>query len=212
MNEDKTFSGLAYDEYFTDRKCKELERAMRENPEFSEYRLKRRHWGEDWKLDPYFIQDEDEANLIFVEPEIVDALSDSEFLSFVDTEMKYTESLENSIWHSVWHPIVLLGLLYFMAIINSMGIMIYFSSLDVIRAVIPMLVLDFITFILGTIYYRKRKRMISTRRHIDLIAARENPMFVSALQKLVSIPNLERSKEYRNRLQYIEDSFEKSSS
>lgn len=204
MNEDETFSGLAYDEYFTDRKCKELERAMRENPEFSEYRLKRQHWGEDWKLDPYFVQDEDEANLIFMEPEIVDALSDSEFLSFVDAEMKYTESSESS----VWHPIVLLGLLYFVTIINSIGVIIYFSSLDVIRAVGLTLVLDLITFILGTIYYRKRKRMISTRRHIDLIEARENPMFVSALQKLVSIPNLERSKEYRNRLQYIEATLE----
>ena len=201
MNEDETFSGLVYDEYFTDRKCKELERAMRENPEFSEYRLKRQHWGEDWKLDPYFVQDEDEANLIFMEPETVDALSDSEFLSFVNAEMKYSESSESSIWHPT---ILLLGVLYFVAIINSIGVMIY--------SVGPMLVLDLITFILGTIYYRKRKRMISTRRHIDLIEARENPMFVSALQKLASIPNLERSKEYRNRLQYIEDSFGKSSS
>ena len=207
MNEED-FSGLVYDEYFTDRKCKELERVMRENPDFSDYRLKRQHWGEDCKLDPYFIQDEDGANLIFMKPEIVDALSDSEFLSFVDAEMKYTESSESS----VWHPIILLGLLYFVTIINSMGVIIYFSSLDVIRAVGPMLVLDLITFILGTIYYRKRKRMISTRRHIDLIEARENSMFVPALQKLVSIPNLERSKEYRNRLQYIEDSFGKSRS
>jgi hypothetical protein len=208
MNEDETFSGLAYDEYFTDRKCKELEKAMRENPEFSEYRMKRQHWEEDWKLDPYFVQDEDEANLIFMEPEIVDALSDSEFLSFVNAEMKYTESSESS----VWHPRVLLGLIIPVAYINIIGVMIYFSSLDVIRAVVPMLVLDLITFILCTIYYRKRKRMISTRRRIDLIEARENPMFVSALQKLASIPNLERIKEYRNRLQYIEDSFGKSSS
>ena len=199
MNEEE-FSGLVYDEYFTDRKCKELERVMRENPDFSDYRLKRQHWGEDCKLDPYFIQDEDGANLIFMKPEIVDALSDSEFLSFVDAEMKYTESSESS----VWHPIILLGLLYFVTIINSMGVIIYFSSLDVIRAVSPLLALDPFAFILGTIYYRKRKRMISTRRHIDLIEARENSMFVSALQKLVSIPNLERSKEYMMRLQYIE--------
>lgn len=207
MNEEEEFSGLAYDEYFTDRKCKELERAMRENAEFGEYRLKRQHWGEDWKLDPYFVQDEDEANLIFMEPEIVDALSDSEFLSFVDAEMKNIESSEST----VWHPIALL-ILIFVAIINLMGVIVYFSSLDVIRAVSPLLALDPFAFILGTIYYRKRKRMTSTRRHIDLIEARENSMFVSALQKLVSIPNLERSKEYRNRLQYIEDSFGKSSS
>ncbi|MFW9768849.1 MAG: hypothetical protein ACFFF9_11565 [Candidatus Thorarchaeota archaeon] len=201
MNEEEEFSGLAYDEYFTDRKCKELESAMRENPEFSEYRLKRQHWGEDWKLDPYFVQDEDEANLIFIEPEIVDALSDSEFLSFVDAEMKYIESSEST----VWHPIALLALIP-VAIINSMGVMIYFSSLDLIRAVGPMLALDLITFILGTIYYRKRKRMIATRRHIDLIEARENPIFISALQKLVSIPNVEKSEDYMKRLRYIEDS------
>lgn len=200
MNEEEEFSGLAYDEYFTDRKCKELERALRENPEFSEYRLKRQHWGKDWKLDPYFVQDENEGNLIIMEPEIVEALSDSEFLSFVDAEMKYIESSEST----VWYPIASFALIP-VAIINSMGVIIYFSSLDVIRAVGPMLVLDLITFILAAIYYRKRKRMISTRHHIDLIEARVNPMFISALQRLVSIPNLERNKEYMKRLQYIED-------
>ena len=207
MNDEEEFSGLAYDEYFIDRKCKELERAMRENPEFSEYRLKRQHWGEDCKLDPYFIQDEDGANLIFMKPEIVDALSDSEFLSFVDAEMKYLESSEST----VWHPIALLVLI-FVAMINLMGVIVYFSSLDVIRAVSPLLALDPFAFILGTIYYRKRKRMLSTRRHIDLIEARENSMFVSALRKLVSIPNLESSKEYMMRLQYIENTLGRVSS
>ena len=117
MNEQEEFSGLAYDEYFIDRKCKELERAMRENPEFSEYRLKRQHWGEDWKLDPYFVQDEDEDNLIVMESETVEALSDSEFLSFVDAEMKYLESSEST----VWHPIALLVLIFvaMMAAIRS---------------------------------------------------------------------------------------------
>ncbi|MFW9834800.1 MAG: hypothetical protein ACFFEK_12450 [Candidatus Thorarchaeota archaeon] len=207
MNEEEEFTGLAYDEYFTDRKCKELERAMGENPDLSEYRLKRQHWGENWKLDPYFVQDEDEGNLIIMEPEIVDALNDSEFLSFVDAEMKYIESSEST----VWHPIALLALIP-VAIINSLGVIIYFLSLDVIRAVGPMLALDLITFILGTIYYRKRKRMISTRRHIDLIEAQENPEFVSALQKLVSIPILDESREYTRRLQYIEENLERSSS
>ena len=211
MSEEEKFSGLVFDEYFADRKCIELEKAMRENPEFSEYRLKRQHWEEDWKLDPYFVQDEDDANLIVMEPEIVDALSDSEFLSFVGAEMKYIERSVDTVWYTM-ALLALLALLPFVALINIVGVMIYFSSLDVIRAAGPMLALDLITFILGTIYYRKRKRMISTRRHIDLIEARENPMFVSALQKLASIPNLERSKEYRNRLQYIEDSFGKSSS
>jgi len=201
MNEEEEeFSVLAYDEYFIDKKCKELERTLRENPEFSEYRLKRQHWGKDWKLDPYFVQDEDEDNLIIMEPEIVEALSDSEFLSFVNAEMKYIESSEST----VWYPMASLVLIP-VAIINSIGVIIYFSSLDVIRAVGPMLALDLITFILAAIYYRKRKRMISTRRHIDLIEARENPMFISALQRLVSIPNLERNKEYMKRLQYIED-------
>jgi hypothetical protein len=207
MNEEEEFFGLAYDEYFTDRKCKELESAMRENPEFSEYRLKRQHWGEDWKLDPYFVQDEDEDNLIVMESETVEALSDSEFLSFVDAEMKYLESSEST----VWHPIALLVLI-FVAMINLMGVIVYFSSLDVIRAVSPLLALDPFAFILGTIYYRKRKRMLSTRRHIDLIEARENSMFVSALRKLVSIPNLERSKEYMMRLQYIENTLGRVSS
>jgi hypothetical protein len=125
--------------------------------------------------------------------------------------MKYTEISESTVWPRM-ALLALLGLIPFVALMNIIGLIIYYSSLDLIRAAGPLLPLDLITFILGTIYYWKRKRMISTRRHIDLIEARENPMLVSALQKLVSIPNLERSKEYRNRLQYIEDSFGKSSS
>lgn len=207
MNEEEQFSGVAYGEYFIDEKCRELERALGENPEFSEYRLKRQHWGKDWKLDPYFVQDEDEDNLIIMEPEIVDALSDSEFLSFVDAEMKYIERSESTSW-----LFMVILVLIPVAIINSIATIIYFSSLVVIRAASVTLALDLITYILGTIYYRKRKRMISIRRHIDLIEARENQVFISALQKLVLIPNLERNKEYMKRLQYIEDALGRVSS
>ncbi|MFX1483882.1 MAG: hypothetical protein ACFFCP_11935 [Promethearchaeota archaeon] len=207
MNEEEQFSGVAYGEYFIDEKCRELERALGDNPEFSDYRLKRQHWGEDWKLDPYFVQDEDEDNLILMKPEIVDALSDSEFLSFVDAEMKYIERSESTLW-----LLMAILMLIPVAIINSIATIIYFSSLVVIRAASVTLALDLITFILTVIYYRKRKRMISIKHHIDLIEARENPAFIYALQRLVSIPNLEKNKEYMKRLRYIEDALGRVSS
>ncbi|MGY5871919.1 MAG: hypothetical protein RTV72_06730 [Candidatus Thorarchaeota archaeon] len=200
MNDKEDFSGLAFNAPFFDKRCEELGKVLRENPEFAGYRVIRQHWGNDWKLDPFFIQNEDEENLIFLEPEIVDTLSDSEFLSYIDVEIKHIESFEGTFW-------LLMAILVLtpVAIINSIMVLLTFANLEIIRAVSVTLALDLITLISAIAYYRKRNNTMSKKRHIDLVEARKNSAFLSGLRKLVLLPNLERGKDYRKRLKYIED-------
>lgn len=202
MNEEEDFSDLPFDTYFVDKRCKELEKVMRENPEFTGYEVIRKSWGKDWKLDPFFIQNEDGENLIFLEPEIVDALSDSEFRAYIDVQIKHIGCYEETFWFLIATLVLTPAI-----ILSPIMALFLFPNID-IRVVGISLILYPIFLIPGIIYYRKRNRMISKKRHIDLVEAQENSMFLSALRKLVSIPNLDYGTEYRMRLQYIEDTLE----
>ncbi len=207
MNNEEDFSGIAFDKYFIDEKCKEIERVLRENPEFAGYGVKRRHWANDWEFDPFFVQNEDGDNLVFLEPEIFDALTHSEFLSFINVKKKRIDSSEDTFW-----LFIAIILLMSSAVLSPILTLILSPNIEVIGVIVITLPLYLVIFSLGTIYYRKRNRMISKMHQIDLTEAQKNPEFVSALQKLVSIPILDEHREYRRRLKYIEDNREKGSS
>ena len=201
MNEEVDFSAIETNEYFVDKKCKELCSLLEKNPEFSEYIVKRIRWSKDWRFDPYIIQDGDEDDLFFLEPEIVDTLSDSELLSFIGVEMKYIDSVQVGFGLTIAVFILIPA-----AILNSIFSLFRFSNL--LGTAVALLLLDVPVLLLGIFYYRKRNRMIEERRQIDLTEAKENSAFISALQKLVTIPDLDRVMEFKRRLRYIERTLE----
>jgi hypothetical protein len=208
MNEEEEdFSGIDFDVYFVDERCKEIERVLRENTGFVGYRVKRRRWARDWEFDPFLIQNENGDHLISLEPEIVDALNQSEFLSFVNVKMKRVDSSEDTFW-----LFIAIILLIPSAVFSPILAMILYSNPNILGLYVIALPLDFLILFLGIIYYRKRDRMISKRRQIDLTEAQEDPVFASALQKLASIPILEENREYKRRLKYIEDKLGRGSS
>jgi hypothetical protein len=62
--------------------------------------------------------------------------------------------------------------------------------------------------IFGMRFFRIRQEVLFNKHQIDLIAARENSTFLSALRKLASLSNIEdwKHEEYRSRLKSVEDS------
>jgi hypothetical protein len=190
-------------------KCEELERVLRENPDYAEYQVRRQHWRNDWTLAPYIIRDEDGANLLVLEPEIINALNESEFRSYIDVEMKQIECNESTFWFLI-ATIVLTPA----AVVNSVMALIYLASLEIGKALATLVValpLDILTLLLGSVYSRRRKRMILMKQQIDLVAAQENSIFLSALQKLAALPNSDvmENGNYRKRLQNIEEALGK---
>jgi len=201
MNDEEDFSAIENNEYFVDKRCKELGSLLEKNPEFSGYGVKRRRWSKDWRFDPYFIQNEDGDNLFFLEPKIVDTLSGSELLSFIDVEVKHIDSVKVGFGLTI-----AVFMLIPAAILTSIQSLFRFSNL--LGTAVVLFLLDVPVLLLGIFYYRKRNRMIMEQRQIDINEAKENSAFISALQKLVSIPDLDRIMELKRRLRYIERSLE----
>ena len=198
---------LSYKDYFTDQRCKDLETLLRGNSEFAEYKVKRQVWGGDWRVSPFIIQDEDGHNLIDLYPELVEALNDSEFLSYVNVELKYMECSVDPFWYAVATLVLAPAAVLHtgMTVINIAAFVTNLAAFVTVLGVVIMI--DLLTFTLGTVYNRRRKRNISERQRIDLIAAQKDPTLLSALQKLATLPDLDDlgNKYHRKRLNYLED-------
>ena len=189
-------------EYYKDKRCDEIRELLGENPEYAEYQVVRQHWGSDWKLDPYIIQDEDKVDLIILAPEEVNALSDSELRAYVSVEMKRLDCSEGYVFF-----LLATTVLTPVAIINSIGVMITYSSLEPIGALVTTLALVLFSILSGAMYYTRRKNMMTNRRQVDLQVAGENPVFLSALRKLAALSSTDEwhGEDYGKRLQYTEE-------
>lgn len=196
-------SDLAEGAYFIDKGCEELEAVLRRDPRYSECVVKRQHFGEDLESDPFVVQDFDGKDLAMLDTCVVDALNDSELLSIVDVQIRREE-------HSNSGPL----LLAIVCVIMLGPSAVLFSILTVF--LLPVLMGSVISgiavassllvlFSLAN-YYRGRKNVISKKRNIDLLAAREGVSFLEAIRKLASHSDLceEEREEYSKRVQYIE--------
>jgi hypothetical protein len=190
--------------YFIDKRCEVLEDVLKKEPKYAECVVKRQHIAKEVESDPFVIENIGES-LIKLDTWEVDTLSDSELLSYIDVQMvteRYSYSGS--------------ALLFLMIVILLGPFAVVFSILEVVYPSSPMSSIisaiafpsDIFILLSGIILYRKRKDTKSIKHHIDLVAARENLMFLSALRKLASLSNIDKWKrgEYMSRLEYIEGS------
>jgi len=192
-------------DYYIDQKCEELEQVLREDPQFTECRVKRQHWGGDGEFDTFVIQNADGVDLIELNTWEVEPLDETEILSYVDVKIR-RES------HSYLESAFLFILI--LAIFGTAGVMfilfefaLYNGTLDIEPIIISFA--SFVIVLLTTIwFYRKRKHVMNEKNQIDVLAAREDLVFLSALRKLASLTGEEvwMLDEFKSRLKFIEDS------
>ena len=199
-------SNLGVSDYYIDERSKRLEKLLRSDTRFREYRVRRQHWKRNREDDLFVIQDDEEFDLITLETLEVNTLSDSELLSYINVEMKRLECSENT-------TLFLLATMTLMpvAIILSAVTIIDFSNRNIVGKMIMDFVIILLTIFSAAMYLSKRRVMMTSQRKVDLIAAREDVMFLSALRKLADIPandELE-TENYRKRLQDIDGAYRK---
>ena len=199
-------SNLGVSDYYIDERSKKLEKLLRSDTRFREYRVRRQHWKRNREDDLFVIQDDEEFDLITLETLEVNTLSDSELLSYINVEMKRLECSENT-------TLFLLATMTLMpvAIILSAVTIIDFSNRNIVGKMIMDFVIILLTIFSAAMYLSKRRVMMTSQRKVDLIAAREDVMFLSALRKLADIPandELE-TENYRKRLQDIDGAYRK---
>ena len=76
-------SDIPLGSYYTDERCKRIERIIQEEEEYTEFRVKRYRREEDSSLDIYVIMDATENYWVWMYEWEVDELADSEILSYV---------------------------------------------------------------------------------------------------------------------------------
>ncbi|MFW9810752.1 MAG: hypothetical protein ACFFE6_15355 [Candidatus Thorarchaeota archaeon] len=196
--------------YFIDKKCEEIEKILRRDSKYAEYAVKRQHFGEDWQLDPYVIQDPGGEDLVYLDVWEIDALNEFELFAYSEVQMnKERIRSKGAVSFSV-AVLVLLPIAIFLPIsdlISPSGSVVSFTSIAALASFLVIL-------LLGIRFYKSRNDATSKKRVIDLVAAREDSTFLDALRRLASLTNIDdwKREEYMKRLQYIEDSFEEVSS
>ncbi|NHI90706.1 MAG: hypothetical protein EAX87_14390 [Candidatus Thorarchaeota archaeon] len=189
-------------DYYIDEKSEELEKALRDEPKFAGYIVKRQHWGGDGEFDTFVIQDLDGKDLVALDNWEVETLSASELLLYADVQIgREQHDYAGSDF-------------FFVIIVCLFGpAAVFFSIFSLISPVNPVSLIGTVVSILmiaifGLRFFRIRQEVLFNKHQIDLIAARENSTFLSALRKLASLSNIEDWKhgEYRRRLKSVEDS------
>ncbi|TFH02370.1 MAG: hypothetical protein E4H14_17710 [Candidatus Thorarchaeota archaeon] len=207
MRVEVDFSDLDELAYYIDQKSEKLEKVLKKDSKCAEYRVKRQHWGGDGEFDTYVIQNADGVDLVSLNTWEIDTLSEDEILSYTDVQIRREP-----------HSYIVSAFVFvlILAIFGTTGVMFtlfeiapYNGTLDTMPIAIS--TTSSIIVLLAIIwFYRKRKQVKLEKHQIDILAARENSSFLSALRKLASLTgeNVWMHDEFKDRLKYIEDALE----
>ena len=203
MRGEVDISDLSFGTYYRDDKCEELEESIRNDPKYAECAVKRLYWDVPIDQSPFAILDKNGDEIMMLERWEVDAMNDSEILSFIEVQLKrdgYSDRLE---------------LVSFLAFLTSVMIMgafpisvLIFGYDAVLTSVSGLLMTAIIMFLIsGPVYYMRHRNTNSKKRHIDMEAVRRNSIFLQALRNLAAVPESEYvdSKEYVKRLEDLEN-------
>jgi len=205
------FSDLNELDYYIDERSEELEKVLKESSRFTECRVKRQHWGGDGEFDTFVVLDDDGKELLSLDIWEVDALNEYELLSIINANIQRNH-LEYS-GSTILFFILMIFLVPFATIFPIMTL-INPSNPNNPTTIIIGIVSFLVLFLYGVLYFRRRNRIISEKRRIDLVATQEGSTFLTALHKLASTTYKDEWKyeKYLKRLQILEDALGKSSS
>ena len=187
-------------QYYTDERCERLQALLKTEAEFDGYIVRRQHWYEEYDLDPFIIQDTSGEDMLTLEPWEVDALTGSEFLSYVDVQVN-NDPQEISV-NSV--TILTVMFMVFPLVLILLNLEIAFPHRGIsMMILVPTLLLILLYAIVS---YKRWRNTTSHNLQLDLALVREDPMFLEALRKLAAVPKSEYmyKDEHVKRLRKIE--------
>ena len=186
--------------YYIDKKCGQVETVLKEDPKFAECVVKRQHFGDEWDLNPFVIQNSDGEDLATLDTWEVEALNAPELLSYTDVQINREQ--HDYAGRDFVFIIILCLFGPAAAFFSVFSLISPLNLVNLMGAIISILVILFF----GLRFYRTRQRVVGKKRQIDLLAARESPTFLNALRTLASLSNIEdwKREEYASRLHIVE--------
>lgn len=203
MSFDLDISDIPFNSFYGDEKCKKLERILRQEPEFAEYKAKRYRTEDNPTQDSYVIinEGEKEEYMMWMNEWEVDALDDSEMLSYVSVTIK-TSRKPNPVEN--WMIAAALFAAFFFSSILLYYIVPEFQTYSFYS------VLSLTSFLLmvifGVLTYSKSKSHARQIKDIYIELMQQHPLFLQAVRRFASLTNITDSKraEYEERLDKLE--------
>lgn len=191
--------------FYKDETCREIEESLRQDSRYNECNVRREFCGEDAPCDPFVIRNRHGETIATLHEWEIDALNGYELVSYVAVQHRRnqcSDRLESALFRLFLGGVSVIGLLLVISL--QMVLM-----LRPVPPVVPGIFLtsSTLTVFSGSIYFLKRRSAISTRREIDLDAARNDPSFLEALRKLAAVSKTAsvNTGEHIERLEHIEN-------
>ena len=197
-------SEVEWGTWYKDEKCKEVERVLRNDPQYAEYEVRRTRW-EDESKDPFYVLDEKEEEIIMLERWEVYALSGSEFISYIDVQ-RWRNQVSNRM--GFVYMLLLLPVLFAVGFAAVGGLFFYSGEQGSYSVLIDLIVicsvLSLFTVPLDYLLYRYIE---SRKKNMDLKAVEKDPSFLNALRRVAKAAEADkyRTKEFVKRVKQLED-------
>jgi hypothetical protein len=186
---------------YTDERCKRIERIIKSKEEYTEFRVKRARREEDPSLDIFIAMDATENYWVWMNEWEVDALSDSEILSYFivskETSQRPDPTENWLILSSFSMALFLVFPLIFILVpefVNDVS-----GVMDVIIVIMIVALIGSITS--GWIFKGKNERHKQSEREFEIDIMKQNPLYLEAIRKFTKLQGITESqrKEYLER-------------
>lgn len=197
-------SDIPYYAYYRDERSKRVEAILRDHNEYAGHEAKRYRTEGDPSLDPYFILDRNENYFLRMYTAEIDALDDSELLSYliVVFEDIQKENLAEMIYVAGAGALAVFISLTITFQIAMPGIQ---ERLGPGYALLMLLSLCF-AMLFGVLGYRESRAYARRRKQHVAMTVNKHPLFFQAMRKLMSLTDISESerKNHLKRIQKIE--------
>lgn len=186
---------------YIDERCKRIERIIKKEEEYAEFSIKRSRREEDPSLDIYIIMDATENFWVWMHEWEVDALSDSEILSYVIVTKETSQRPDPT---ENWGILMSLFMALFLVFLIIIILVPAFPIYDSISGIMLFSLIG--VFVSGWIFKGKLEEHKQSGREFEIEMMKQYPLFVESIRKFAALPDVTKSQreKYTERLQEIE--------
>lgn len=192
---------IPFGSFYTDERCKRVERIIQRKEEYAEFRVKRYRGEEDPTLDTYVIMDVTENFWVWMYEWEVDALSDSEILSYV------TVTKETSQRPDPTQNLMIVTSLFAALFLSFIIIVAFVPEFPVNDIIIGIALVSLVaSLISGWIFKVRHEAHMQNEREFEIEIMRSHPLFLEAIRKFAALQDINESnrERYLKRIQEIE--------
>ena len=195
-------SDIPFDSFYVDERCKRVERVIRGNEDYADFKVKRHRGEEDPNDDMYVIMDSTENFWVWMYGWEVDALDDSEILSYVTVTKETSQRPDPT---ENWGILFSFLFALFLSFVLFVILVPEFQTNGIILGIILLSLVA--SLIIGAIFNRKNKAHMLQEKEYEIGMMTRHPLFIEVIRKFAALDDISdlQREEYLRRISEIEE-------